>query len=87
MITVKKFLHYHHQFFFIQPFMDRKAGNVETWPASKDTATAQAKPKLLQKLENYLQKELKALGCQNDTKPSEKRMQVEKFVHFFLKFF
>jgi len=59
----------------LRPFMDRKAGNVETWPASKDTVTAQAKPKLLQKLESYLQKELKALGCQNDAKPSEKRMQ------------
>ena len=60
--------------------MDRKAGDVETWPASKDPkhnlAQLSAKPKLLLKLENYLQKELHALGCHSDDDPNEKRIQV-----------
>jgi len=64
--------------------MDRKAGTVETWPAGKDAllshpqleAQSAAKPKLLQKLENYLNKELRALGCLSEQTPSEKRIQV-----------
>lgn len=63
----------------LRPFMDRKAGEVETWPAGNDTmqpdSQLASKPKLLQKLENYLQKELRALGCQHNTLPSEKRLQ------------
>jgi len=63
----------------LRPFMDRKAGDVETWPASKDPkhnlTKLSAKPKLLLKLENYLQKELHALGCHIDDDPNEKRIQ------------
>ena len=57
---------------------------MDTWPAhSTNLAVANIdnkptpKPKFLQKLESYLEKELRVLGCKDTTTPSEKRLQVK----------
>lgn len=55
---------------------------MDTWPAhlnalssTNDDGQQSFKPKFLLKLEGYLQKELRALGCTDDA-PSERRLQV-----------
>ena len=57
---------------------------MDTWPAhatgplstANNDAKTSSKPKFLQNLESYLQKELRTLGCSDSCKPSEKRLQV-----------
>ena len=71
-----------------QPYLDRTAGSVDTWPAhaampfapASQDAKSMSKPKFLQRLETFLQKELRALGCTDSTVMSEKRLQVSDFI-------
>lgn len=56
--------------------MDIKAGHVDAWPANATNKSSTTKPKFLQNLEVYIQRELRALGCSDDQQPSEKRLQV-----------
>ena len=63
-------------FIFHQPHVDIKAGHVDAWPANATNKSTATKPKFLQNLEVYIQRELRALGCSDDQQPSEKRLQV-----------
>lgn len=76
----------------VKPYVDRVAGKVDTWPAHaaqpftpgpRDAKDA-AKPKFLQELENFLQKELRALGCDRINGTSEKRLQAYREVFEYL---
>ena len=83
-------------FFFylcLQPYIDTRAGTLDTWPAhalgpsapdlnpgaAKQTNEFMPKgvhkPKFLEQLEAFLQKELRSLDCA-EMVPSEKRLQV-----------
>ncbi|CAH3184549.1 unnamed protein product, partial [Porites evermanni] len=77
----------------LQPYIDTRAGTLDTWPAhalgpsAPDLNPGQAKqtnefmpkgvhkPKFLEQLEAFLQKELRSLDCA-EMVPSEKRLQV-----------
>lgn len=75
----------------LRPYIDRKPGQMDTWPAhSTNMAVANVdskpppKPKFLQKLESYLDKELRVLGCKEASVPSDKRLQVFREVFEYL---
>ena len=77
----------------LQPYIDTRAGTLDTWPAhalgpsapdlnpgaAKQTNEFMPKgvhkPKFLEQLEAFLQKELRSLDCA-EMVPSEKRLQV-----------
>ena len=76
-----------HQRFFLQPFVDSETGAIDTWPAHATKPAlpldfrgqndkGHSKPKFLNRLENFLIKELRALDCTDPDLPSEKRLQV-----------
>lgn len=74
----------------LRPYIDRTSGEVDTWPAhlnalssTNDDGQQSFKPKFLLKLEGYLQKELRALGCTDDA-PSERRLQAFREVFQYL---
>lgn len=93
--TVKNVKHQLPKPSIVRPYVDRVAGTVDTWPAhaaqpfapgSRDAKDA-AKPKFLQQLENFLQRELRALGCEpriGQTPASEKRLQAFREVFEYL---
>eukprot|EP00112_Aurelia_sp_Birch-Aquarium-sp1_P013495 Seg2867.2 transcript_id=Seg2867.2/GoldUCD/mRNA.D3Y31 product="Translin-associated factor X-interacting protein 1" protein_id=Seg2867.2/GoldUCD/D3Y31 len=79
----------------LKPFVDSETGTIDTWPAH---ATKPAlpldfrgqnnkgppKPKFLNRLENFLIKELRALNCIDPDIPSEKRLQAYREVFEYL---
>lgn len=85
----------------LQPYIDTRAGTLDTWPAhalgpsAPDLNPGQAKqtnefmpkgvhkPKFLEQLEAFLQKELRSLDCA-EMVPSEKRLQAFREVFEYL---
>jgi len=68
----------------LKPYVDRIPGEMETWPANSNfMSSSQVKPTLLQKLEGYLNRELRELGTPS-TFASEKRLQAFREVFEYL---